>query len=206
MEHKERLNYIVVVNGKPDGPYDIDHIKEMNILPGTFLRKPGMDDYKEAHEFPELRALFGFNYEQTLPQYFASFDQRLLASVIDYFILLMVCILLALLSFLFITEKNERILTGLMFLPAIPLLKFIYGVFAEASAKQGTIGKRLLNIKVTDMEGKPLSLSSSFLRNGAKILSVIPCFFGYLYSFLNKKQQCWHDIAANALVIKDRLI
>lgn len=165
-----------------------------------------MDDYKEAHEFPELRALFGFNYEQTLPQYFASFDQRLLASVIDYFILLMVCILLALLSFLFITEKNERILTGLMFLPAIPLLKFIYGVFAEASAKQGTIGKRLLNIKVTDMEGKPLSLSSSFLRNGAKILSVIPCFFGYLYSFLNKKQQCWHDIAANALVIKDRLI
>jgi len=31
-------------------------------------------------------------------------------------------------------------------------------------------------------------------------------FFGYLYSFLNKKQQCWHDIAANTLVVKDRLI
>jgi len=34
----------------------------------------------------------------------------------------------------------------------------------------------------------------------------VPVFFGYLYSFLNKKNQCWHDIAADALVIKDRLI
>ncbi|RYE37816.1 MAG: RDD family protein, partial [Sphingobacteriales bacterium] len=35
---------------------------------------------------------------------------------------------------------------------------------------------------------------------------VIPVFFGYFYSFLNKKNQCWHDISANTLVIKDRLI
>jgi uncharacterized RDD family membrane protein YckC len=198
--------YTVVVNGKPEGPYDIESIKKMNILPGTFVRKPGMDDYKEAHEFPELRALFGFNYEQTAPQYFASFDQRLLASVIDYFILLMLCIGVTLISFLFIEDKNQRIMTGLMFLPLLPVFKFIYGVFADASAKQGTIGKRLLNIKVTDMGGQKISFPISLIRNGAKILSVIPLFFGYLYSFLNKKQQCWHDIAANTLVIKDRLI
>lgn len=198
--------YTVVVNGKPEGPYHLDSIKKMNILPGTFVRKPGMDDYKEAHEFPELRALFGFSYEQTAPQYFASFDQRLLASVIDYFILLMIYIGVILVSFLLITDKGQRIMAGLMFLPFLPVFKFIYGVFADASAAQGTIGKRLLNIKVTGMGGKRISLPVSLIRNGAKILSVIPLFFGYLYSFLNKKQQCWHDIAANTLVIKDRLI
>jgi uncharacterized RDD family membrane protein YckC len=202
----EITEYTVVVDGKPRGPYDLDSIKKMNILPGTFVRKPGMDDYKEAHEFPELRALFGFSFEHTVPQYFASFDQRLLASVIDYFILLLVYIFLLLLAFVFITAKEERIAAGVLMLPLIPLLKFIYGVIAESSVGQGTIGKRLLNIKVTDLKGRKISFAMAFTRNIAKLLSVLPLFFGYLYSFLNKKQQCWHDIAAKTLVIKDRLI
>ncbi|CAM4323466.1 Uncharacterized membrane protein YckC, RDD family [Pedobacter westerhofensis] len=206
MEDHRSIEYTVVVDGKPQGPYDLDSIKKMKILPGTFVRKPGMDDYKEAHEFPELRALFGFSYEQTAPQYFASFDQRLLASVIDYFILLLVYIFLLLLSFVFIDGKEERIAAGVLMLPVLPALKFLYGSFAECTAGQGTIGKRLLNIKVTDMEGKKISFGTALTRNIAKVLSVLPLFFGYLYSFLNKKQQCWHDIAANTLVIKDRLI
>lgn len=195
-----------MVNGKPEGPYSLDSLKNMNILPGTFVRKPGMDDYKEAHEFQELRALFGFSFEQTAPQYFASFDQRLLASVIDYFVLTLVYILLMLICFIFITDKAQRISLGVLGLPLIPLFKFFYGAFAESSAKQGTIGKRLLNIKVTDMGGGRISLATGFGRNAAKVLSVIPLFFGYLYSFLNKKQQCWHDITANTLVVKERLI
>lgn len=195
-----------MINGKPEGPYAFEALKALNIMPGTFIRKPGMDDYKEAHEFPELRALFGFAYEQTAPQYFASFDQRLLAMAIDYFIILLVYIFFLLISFAFIDDKNERITAGLMLLPLLPLVKFIYGSVAEASARQGTIGKRLLNIKVTNLAGQRVNLGRSFGRNAAKILSVLPVFFGYLYSFLNKKQQCWHDIAANTLVIKDRLI
>jgi len=206
LEDLRSIEYTVVVDGKPQGPYDLDSIKKMKILPGTFVRKPGMDDYKEAHEFPELRALFGFSYEQTAPQYFASFDQRLLASVIDYFILLLVYIFFLLLSFVFIDGKEERIAAGVLMLPLLPVLKFLYGSFAECTAGQGTIGKRLLNIKVTDMEGKKISFGTALTRNIAKVLSVLPLFFGYLYSFLNKKQQCWHDIAANTLVIKDRLI
>jgi len=206
LEPQKSIAYTVVVNGKPEGPYDLDSIKKMNILPGTFIRTPGMDDYKEAHEFPELRALFGFSYEQTAPQYFASFDQRLLAAVIDYFVLLLVYILLLLIGFMFIGDKDQRIMAGVLLLPLIPVLKFIYGVFAESSARQGTIGKRLLNIKVTDLGGKRLSFGVAVVRNIAKILSVLPLFFGYLYIFLNKKQQSWHDIAANTLVIKDRLI
>jgi uncharacterized RDD family membrane protein YckC len=206
LDPQQNIAYTIVVNGKPEGPYGLDRLKDMNVKPGTFIRTPGMDDYKEAHEFPELRALFGFRFEQTAPQYFASFDQRLLASVIDYFILTMCYIFLVLVSFIFIEDKTARISMGILLLPLIPVLKFIYGSIAEASASQGTVGKRLLNIKVTDMGGRRIDLSVSFTRNGAKIISVLPLFFGYLYSFLNKKQQCWHDIAANTLVVKERLI
>jgi uncharacterized RDD family membrane protein YckC len=206
LDPQQNIAYTIVVNGKPEGPYGLDRLKDMNVKPGTFIRTPGMDDYKEAHEFPELRALFGFRFEQTAPQYFASFDQRLLASVIDYFILTMCYIFLVLVSFIFIEDKTARISMGILLLPLIPVFKFIYGSIAEASASQGTIGKRLLNIKVTDMGGRRIDLSVSFTRSGAKIISVLPLFFGYLYSFLNKKQQCWHDIAANTLVVKERLI
>jgi uncharacterized RDD family membrane protein YckC len=202
----ENSIYTIVINGKPQGPYALDQLSALKIQPGTFIRKPGMDDYKEAHEFPELRALLGFTYQQTAPQYFASFDQRLLASVIDFFFIILAYIAVMLLCFIVVTEKTERIMLFATFAPLVLVAKYLYGSFAEASAKQGTIGKRLLNIKVTDMKGNRISLGLSFLRNTAKILSVIPLFFGYLYSFLNKKQQCWHDITANTLVIKDRLI
>lgn len=198
--------YIVVINGKPEGPYQLEQLKTLHIETGTFIRKPGMDDYKEAHELPELRELLGFIHQVTAPQYFASFDQRLLASVIDYFLLTSAYVVLVLLGFIFVSEKSQRIMLALSGLPLIPIAKFIYGSVAEASEKQGTIGKRLLNIKVTDIFGARLSLGNSYRRNAAKVFSVATLFFGYLYSFLNKKQQCLHDVLANTLVIKDRLI
>lgn len=206
MTSQEAEEYIVVIDGKPAGPYGLADLLTMKIKPGTFIRKPGMDDYKEAHEFPELRELLGFSHQQTAPQYFASFDQRLLASVIDFFFIFLVYIIVLLLSFIFMTEQAQRISTAIVLLPLIPILKFIYGIVGDCSAAQGTVGKRLLNIKVTDMMGNRISFGRSLGRNAAKIFSVIPLFFGYLYSFLNRKQQCWHDIAANTLVIKDRLI
>lgn len=206
MENNNAAEYTVVINGKPQGPFTLRQLAELKIRTGTFIRKPGMDDYKEAHELPELRALLGLKYQQTAPQYFASFDQRLLASVIDYFLLLLLFIFLVLISFLFITEKEARMAAALGSLPFLPVAKFIYGSIAEAMASQGTAGKRLLNIKVTDLMGNRLSLGESFLRNGAKIISVATLFFGYLYCFLNRKQQCLHDVVANTLVIKDRLI
>ncbi|MGY4386536.1 putative RDD family membrane protein YckC [Pedobacter sp. UYP24] len=203
---QNNVEYTVVIAGKPQGPYQLEELKSLKILTGTFIRKPDMDDYKEAHEFPELRELLGFTYQKTAPQYFASFDQRLLASVIDYFFLTIGYLMLILLAYVFIEEKSERIIISLGGIPLIPIAKFIYSSLAEASEKQATWGKRLLNIKVTDIAGNRISLDVAFGRNVAKAISTAPFFLGYLYSFLNKKQQCFHDLIANTLVIKDRLI
>lgn len=198
--------YTVVINGKPQGPYTLSALKNLNIKPNTFIRKPGMDDYKEAHAIPELRELLGFSYQKTAPQYFASFDLRLLASVIDHFLVFLIFCAIILVSFIFIEGKDMRLTAFLAPLPSIFIFKLIYGSIAESSKSQATIGKRLVNIKVTDMEGSPISFGRSAGRNFAKILSVTPIFFGYFYSFLNKRNQCWHDITAETLVIKDRLI
>jgi uncharacterized RDD family membrane protein YckC len=202
----EHIEYTVVVHGKPEGPYLLEQLKTLNIQAGTFIRKPGMDDYKEAHEFPELRELLGFSFQQTAPQYFASFDQRLLAMVIDYFVVTCAYVVLILLVFVVVEEKTQRMLIALGGIPLIYLAKFFYSSIAEASLKQATIGKKLLNIRVTDLMGNRISTSHGFGRNAAKLISAAPFFFGYLYAFLNKKQQAFHDLMANTLVIKDRLI
>jgi len=197
--------YTVVINGKPEGPYSLEKLRELGIKPDTFIKMPLMDDYKEAHEIPELRALFGFREQQTMPQYFASFDQRLMASAIDFFLISVLYVFLMLLIRI-VSNHITFFLIGLLLAILVPIIKMIYGSFAEASIKQGTIGKQLMDIKVTDSEGRRLSFANSLGRNLAKVFSVLPLFFGYLYCFLNKKQQCFHDVIAGTLVTKQRLI
>lgn len=200
------IEYTIVINGKPEGPYSLEELKGLNIRPETFVRKPGMDDYKEAHELVELREVLGFKFQQTAPQYFASFDQRLMSSAIDYFFLIVCYVIVVLSIYIFVEQKMFRIGTALVFLLLVPVAKFIYSSIAEASIKQATIGKRLMDIKVGDLFGNRLDIGTSVLRNFAKILSTLPLFVGYLYCFMNKKQQCLHDVMANTLVVKQRLL
>lgn len=201
----ETDKYLIVLKGKPKS-FLFSELKDLAINADTFVRKPGMDDFKQAHDFPELRTLFGFTQQKTAPQYYANFDLRLLALVIDYFIIFMCYAVLILISFFFIEGKEERITVFTAPLVLIFVVKFIYGSIAEAGKARATIGKRLAGITVTTLAGDRMSVRTSFLRNITKIISALPLFFGYFYSFLNKKNQCFHDLIANTLVVKDRLI
>ncbi len=197
--------YTLVINGKPAGPFTIAELKEKKIQPDSFLRKPGMDDYKEAHEFPEVRELLHFNQQFTAPQYFAGFDLRMLADAIDWFIIFGMMAIVELIIVLFFNNQTKTLATIAFGLLLMPFLKFFYHVFMEYS-RQATIGKGLMNIKVTNMKGLKPSFQEVLMRNLCKIISTLGLFFGYLYLFLNKKQQTLHDKMANTLVIKDRLL
>jgi len=198
-------HYILVINGKPEGPFSIDELRSRKIRSGDFVKTPTMDDYKEAHEIAELRQLLGFR-QQALPlQYFGSFDQRLLASVIDWFMISGIFLLLAFAGVMLVDDKMMRIYVALALLAPIPIANFIYHVVMESSEKQGTYGKQLLKIRVTDMEGQRIDTSKAFARNLLKLLSTVTLFVGFIMAFFNKQQQCLHDIIADTLVIKDRL-
>ncbi|QEK51836.1 RDD family protein [Pedobacter aquae] len=197
--------YTLVMKGKPEGPFSLEELKALDVKPDAFIRKPGMDDYKEAHEFEELRSLFGFKQQFTAPQYFAGFDLRLLAAAIDWFLVLFV-VAVAEFTYILAFDKEDAVqLILLSNLVALPLLKFVYQIIAETKT-QFTVGKRMLNIKVTNLDGLKPSFHQIFIRNLGKIGSTLTLFIGYLYSFLNKKQQCLHDVWAGTLVIKERLI
>lgn len=200
----DTTEYILVIKGKPEGPFTLAQLKEMGIKADDFVKTTDMDDYKQAHEVVELREILGFK-KQVLLQYFGSFDQRLLASAIDTFIVSGVCILVVFVASLFISSNifNLALLFGLLLI--IPLVNLVYHIVMESSPKQGTYGKQLLGIKVCDLQGAPITTTHAAGRNFAKILSTLTLCLGYLYSFFNDKKQCLHDVVAGTLVVKDRL-
>jgi uncharacterized RDD family membrane protein YckC len=197
--------YTLVINGKPEGPFSIEQLKERKIKPGDFLKTAEMNDYKEAHEIAELRQLLGFNKQALIPQYFGSFDQRLMASALDWFFVSGVFLIIAFVVVLFVNNPATRMIITFSLFIIIPVIKFIYHVVMESSAKQATYGKQILNIKVCDLQGDRISPGRAAGRNLAKLMSVLTLFIGYLFSFFNKQQQCLHDMIAGTLVMKDRL-
>ncbi|WP_419701048.1 RDD family protein [Mucilaginibacter sp. NFX135] len=198
--------YILVIEGKPQGPFSIDQLKSLKVKPTDFIKTPEMDDYKEAQEIAELRALFGFAKPSLLMQYYGSFDQRLLASALDWFILFGVFVIIAfIVVLLFIQDKEMRIIVSFSILGVIPLAKVVYHIVMESSVKQATYGKQMLRIKVVDMNGGRISTGTAISRNLLKLISALPFCLGYMIAFFNKKQQCLHDMLANTLVIKERL-
>ncbi|MDB5010436.1 MAG: hypothetical protein JWR67_2912 [Mucilaginibacter sp.] len=206
MESPYNKDYLLVINGKPQGPFSLEQLKEFKIKPEDFVKTEAMDDYKEAHEIAELRDFLGFSRQALIPQYFGSFDQRLLASALDWFFVSGVCIVIALMFSLFVNDRVLSLSVTFSLLIVIPVTNFIYHILMESSAKQGTYGKQILKIKVCDLQGDRISVVHAAGRNAAKIFSILTLFTGYLYSFFNKQQQCLHDRIAGTLVMKDRLV
>ena len=83
------------------------------------------------------------------------------------------------------------------------LITWLYFAFMESSAKQATYGKRLLKIKVTDLNGQPLSFGKASGRHFGKLLSAILLFIGFLMAGFTSKKQALHDMMAGCLVVMD---
>jgi uncharacterized RDD family membrane protein YckC len=94
----------------------------------------------------------------------------------------------------FISQRNQ--IRDLSFVVYI-----LYCAILEGSALQGTIGKRLVGIRVTDNQGQRLTVVRSFARNFAKIVSFLPAGLGLLWA-LGKRKQAWHDMIARTVVVK----
>src|SRR5260370_29273208 len=132
--------YILVINGKPEGPFSVEQLKGLGVKSGDFVKTPEMPDYKEAHEIVELRQIFHFNKQSVVPQYFAGFDQRWMASALDWFFISGFYIIIAFTAVLLISDKMIRLSIALSLLGLIPLTKFIYHVVMQCSVKQATYG------------------------------------------------------------------
>lgn len=79
----------------------------------------------------------------------------------------------------------------------------LYHVIMESSPLQGTIGKVVIGMKVTRIDGSRPSFFNVLVRHMARLLSMLPLFGGYLMILKTAKKQALHDKLAGCVVVKD---
>jgi uncharacterized RDD family membrane protein YckC len=82
------------------------------------------------------------------------------------------------------------------------LAPWLYEAFMMSSEWQATVGKRVMSIVVTDMEGKRLSFARATGRHFAKYISVFLIGIGFIVAAFTAKKQALHDMIAETLVVK----
>jgi uncharacterized RDD family membrane protein YckC len=89
------------------------------------------------------------------------------------------------------------------FFAIIFLVSWLYYALAESSSWQATLGKKMLNLKVTDMTGQPITFGRASGRYFAKIITgMIPLAIGYILAGFTEKKQAVHDMIASCVVLR----
>ena len=80
---------------------------------------------------------------------------------------------------------------------------WLYYAYFESSDWQASIGKKVMNLIVTDMNGNRVSFGRASGRYFAKIISgLIPLGIGYILAGITEKKQALHDMIASCLVLR----
>lgn len=81
------------------------------------------------------------------------------------------------------------------------LVPWLYFSIFEASAWQATPGKRLLGLRVVDVNGVPLRWARATLRYFCRFVSALPLGAGYAMVLFTLNRQALHDMLASTRVV-----
>ena len=152
---------------------------------------------------------------------YAGFWRRFVALLIDGFILTIFCWVIVLVlmklgwdfgptSNLIVDDQGiyRRIEDGdwspIWKLNAIGLaINWLYASIMLSSPMQATVGKIVMNIYVTDLQGRRIRFGRATVRFIASIASSLILLLGYLIMPLTARKQTLHDMVAGTLVIHE---
>ena len=144
------------------------------------------------------------NPNQSEERVYVGFWMRVLMSIIDTIILMIVMVPVMML--LVDGSVGEAMLTGemggLAMLVYYLLPVVLYVLFW--SKKGATPAKMLFKVKIIDqVTGEYPSIGKSVLRYIMLIVSCIPLFLGLAWVGWDKKKQGWHDKVSGTVVVKN---
>jgi uncharacterized RDD family membrane protein YckC len=78
----------------------------------------------------------------------------------------------------------------------------VYFTLMMGSARGQSVGQMALGIRVIDFNtGGPIGYGRAFIRWIVSYISFVVIFLGYFWMLWDKEKQCWHDKAANDVVV-----
>jgi uncharacterized RDD family membrane protein YckC len=96
-------------------------------------------------------------------------------------------------------------LIGMILLLAVVsvLAQWLYHAYLESGEKQGTWGKQIMGVYVTDLMGNSTTFGRASGRFFAKIVTgMIPLGIGYIMAGFTERRQALHDMIASCLVLR----
>jgi len=165
---------------------------------------------------PAVAAAYAASADARRPVYYAGFWLRFVAYLIDIVIIWIVMIPIFLvfsamfgLSMASMARNPDEMAAGgsvvgvFLLIEAVAVLGvWLYYAFLESSGWQGTIGKKILGLRVTDLNGNRVSFGRASGRFFGKIVSGFTLLIGYIMAGFTEKKQALHDMIAGCLVVK----
>lgn len=133
---------------------------------------------------------------------YAGFWLRVVAAIIDIFILVAGVSILA----LFLAHAGG-VFTNLAAVVARHIgvswaIGWLYSALLESSSKQATLGKMAAGIVVTDLDGSRICFIRATVRYFGKTISHLILFIGFIMAAFTERKQTLHDMMAGCLVMK----
>jgi len=84
------------------------------------------------------------------------------------------------------------------------VVTWLYWATMESSSKQSTLGKALLGMVVTDVEGNRMSFGKATVRHFGKMASALFVLAGFVMIGFTARKQGLHDMITGSLVVMKR--
>jgi uncharacterized RDD family membrane protein YckC len=150
----------------------------------------------------------GAEYAGFWKRFWAYFIDKLILSAFGFILVLPFVAVIGLGSLAnrdFDSSSSEGLVLGLVgACIALGIFLFIadWLYFSLMESKKGaTLGKMAMKLKVTDMNGQPVSFGRASGRYFGKILSALILYVGFMMAGWTQQKQALHDILSGCLVV-----
>ena len=137
---------------------------------------------------------------------YAGFWRRAVALVIDVILfgIVQMIIIFGFMGGMMVGEAGEETMGAAMLGVNLLLIVigWLYFALMESSKLQATLGKMMIGVVVTDLEGNRISFGRATGRYFGKVVSSVILLIGYIMAAFTKRKQSLHDIMAKCLVIR----
>ncbi len=86
---------------------------------------------------------------------------------------------------------------------SVMIVWWLYFAGLESSGYQATIGKMIMGLRVTDMNGNKIGFVRASLRHVFKFISQIILLIGMVIAVFSEKKQALHDLGAGTMVLEE---